>query len=71
MNQPLLWPTTLIPNHIKKARSRRGLKAIGYFEQVLQLSRGTLVGEYALQMLPTLRQQHFTVDGYRFFCVYD
>ena len=47
------------------------LKAIDDFEQVQQLAPGTPLAEYAQQVLPALREQQTTTDGYRFFCVYD
>src|SRR6266568_7342550 len=59
------------PKPYKEGAKQARPKAIGYFEQILQLSPGTLLGEYARQMLPTLRERLLTVDGYRFFCVYD
>lgn len=59
------------PKLYKEGSEQARLKAIGSFEQILRLSPRTLLGEYARQILPTLRQQQVTVDGYRFFCVYD
>jgi len=59
------------PKAYKEGSEQARLKAIGYFEQVLQLSPGTPLSEYARQILPTLRKQQLTEDGYRFFCVYD
>jgi hypothetical protein len=59
------------PKLYKEGSEQARLRAIGSFEQILQLSPRTLLGEYAGQFLPTLRQKQLTVDGYRFFCVYD
>jgi hypothetical protein len=46
------------------------LKAISYFEQVVQLAPETKFAEYAHQILPPLREQQ-TQTSYKFFCVYD
>lgn len=46
------------------------IKAIGYFEQVVQLAPETKLGEYARQVLPALRQRE-ALDTYRFYCIYD
>jgi hypothetical protein len=46
------------------------IKAIGDFEQVLQLAPGTKLSEFAQQVLPPLREKQ-VLDNYRFFCVYD
>jgi hypothetical protein len=59
------------PKLYQEGSEQARLKAIGYFEQVLQHSPGSLLGEYARQFLPILRQQQLTIDSYRFFCVYD
>jgi hypothetical protein len=59
------------PKLYKEGSEQARLKAIGYFEQVLQLSPGTLLDEYDRQVLSDLRAQKLTQDGYRFFCVYD
>jgi hypothetical protein len=69
-------PTTGMADYVnpqlyKEGSEQARLKAIGYFEQVLQLSPGTPLGEYGRQILPTLRAQQLTEDRYRFFCVYD
>jgi hypothetical protein len=59
------------PKLYKEGSEQARLKAIAYFEQVLQHSPGTLLGEYDRQVLSDLRAQKLTQDGYRFFCVYD
>jgi outer membrane protein assembly factor BamD (BamD/ComL family) len=59
------------PKPYKEGSEQARLKAIAYFEQVLQHSPGTLLGEYDRQVLSDLRAQKLTQDGYRFFCVYD
>jgi hypothetical protein len=46
------------------------LKAIAYFEELLQLVPGTELSKFADQVLPPLRN-HQILDNYRFFCVYD
>ncbi len=46
------------------------IKAIGYFEQVVQLAPETKLGEYARQVLPALRERK-AFDTYRFYCIYD
>jgi len=69
-------PTAAMADYVDPKLYREGseqarLKAIASFEQILQRSPRTLLGGYARQILPTLRQQQLTIDGYRFFCVYD
>jgi hypothetical protein len=59
------------PTLYKDGSEPARFKAIASFEQVLQLSPGTGLGEYSRQVLPTLRAQQLTTDAYRFFCVYD
>jgi hypothetical protein len=54
------------PKLYQEGSEQARLKAIGSFEQILKLSPRTLLGEYARQILPTLRQRQVTVDGYRF-----
>jgi hypothetical protein len=46
------------------------IKAIGYFEEVVQLAPGTSLSGFALEVLPPLRETQI-LDNYRFFCVYD
>jgi hypothetical protein len=46
------------------------IKAIAYFEQVVQLAPETKLGEYARQVLPALRERE-ALDTYRFYCIYD
>lgn len=46
------------------------IKAIGYFEQVVQLAPGTRLSEFAKQILEPLRAKQ-DLDNYRFICVYD
>jgi hypothetical protein len=46
------------------------MKAIGYFEEVVQLAPGTSFSRYALEVLPPLRDRQI-LDNYRFYCVYD
>jgi hypothetical protein len=62
-------------DYVDAERYREGaeearLKAIGYFEQVLQMVPETQLNEYARRVLPPLREQQ-VLDNYRFFCVYD
>lgn len=62
-------------DYVDAERYREGaeearLKAIGYFEQVLQMEPETQLTEYARRVLPPLREQQ-VLEGYRFFCVYD
>ncbi|HEX4544353.1 MAG TPA: hypothetical protein VH114_14400 [Candidatus Acidoferrum sp.] len=58
------------PNKFQEGAEEARIKAIGYFEQVLQLAPGTKLSEFAQQALPPLREQQ-VLDNYRFFCVYD
>jgi hypothetical protein len=51
------------PKLCKEGSEQARLKAIGSFEHILKLSPRTLPGEYARQILPTLRQQQVTADG--------
>jgi len=59
------------PKLYKEGSEQARLKAIESFVQILRLSPRTLLGEHARQILPTLRQQRLSEDGYRFLCVYD
>ena len=71
-NQPLSGMEDYVsPKQYQEGAAEARLKAIALFEQVLQLAPGTALGEYARQILPTLRDQQVIEDGYRFFCVYD
>ena len=58
------------PKQYHEGAEEARLKAIGYFEQGLQLAPQTKLAEYARQILPALRAQQVQ-DGYKFFCVYD
>jgi hypothetical protein len=58
------------PKKFHEGAEEARIKAIGYFEQVLQLAPGTKLSEFAQQVLPPLREQQ-VLDNYRFFCVYD
>lgn len=59
------------PKQYKEGSEQARLKAIDYFEQVLQQSPETQLGEYAREVLPALRERQLTSDRTRFFCVYD
>jgi hypothetical protein len=60
------------PKQYTEGSEAARLKAIEYFEQVPQIAKGTLLEQYALEVLPRLREQRrLGTDGYRFFCVYD
>ena len=59
------------PKQYQEGAEDARLKAIQYFEQNLQSSPASPVGEYANQILPVLREKKLLVDSYRFFCVYD
>jgi hypothetical protein len=58
------------PKHFQEGAEEARIKAIGYFEEVLQLAPGTKLSEFAQQVLPPLRKKQ-VLDNYRFFCVYD
>lgn len=58
------------PKRYHEGADQARVKAIGYFEQVLQLAPETKLAEYARHVLLALREQQVQ-DGYRFFCVYD
>lgn len=71
-NQPLPGMEDYVdPKLYQKGAAEARLKAIAYFEQALQLAPGTPLAQYAQEILPALRDQQLTQDGYRFFCVYD
>lgn len=59
------------PQAYQEGSEQARLKAISYFEQVLELSRDTPLGEYSRQIIPALREKQMTTDSYRFYCVYD
>jgi hypothetical protein len=60
------------PKQYTEGSEQARLRAIEYFEQVPQIAKGTLLEQYALEVLPRLREQRrLGTDGYRFFCVYD
>lgn len=58
------------PKRYNEGAEQARLKAIGYFEQVVQLAPETKFAEYAHQILPALREQQIQ-NTYKFFCVYD
>jgi hypothetical protein len=58
------------PTQFQQGAEDARLKAIAYFEQVLQLVPGTELSKFADQVLPPLHE-HQILDNYRFFCVYD
>jgi hypothetical protein len=58
------------PKQFQEGAEDARLKAIAYFEEILQLVPGTELSKFADQVLPPLRE-HQILDNYRFFCVYD
>ncbi len=58
------------PKRYNEGAEQSRLKAISYFEQVVQLAPETKFAEYAHQILPALREQQIQTT-YKFFCVYD
>ena len=58
------------PKRYNEGAEQARLKAISYFEQVVQLAAETKFAEYAHQILPALRAKQIQ-DTYKFFCVYD
>lgn len=58
------------PKQFQEGAEAARIKAIGYFDQVVQSAPGTRLSEFALQVLPPLRDRQ-VLDSYRFFCVYD
>jgi hypothetical protein len=58
------------PKQFQEGAEADRMKAIGYFEEVVQLAPGTSFSRYALEVLPPLRDQQI-LDNYRFYCVYD
>jgi hypothetical protein len=58
------------PKQFQEGAEDARLKAIAYFEEILQLVPGTELSKFADQVLPPLRD-HQILDNYRFFCVYD
>jgi hypothetical protein len=58
------------PKRYNEGAEQARLKAISYFEQVVQLAAETKFAEYAHQILPALRKQQIQ-NTYKFFCVYD
>ncbi len=58
------------PKRYKEGAEQARLKAISYFEQVVQLAAETKFAEYAHQILPALRKQQIQ-NTYKFFCVND
>jgi hypothetical protein len=57
-------------NQFQEGAEAARIKAIGYFEEVVQLAPGTSFSRYALEVLPPLRDRQI-LDNYRFYCVYD
>jgi len=58
------------PKRYNEGAEQARLKAISYFEQLVQLASETKLAEYAHQILPALREQKIQT-AYKFFCVYD
>ena len=58
------------PTQFQEGAEDARIKAIAYFEEILQLVPGTELSKFADQVLPPLRE-HQILDNYRFFCVYD
>jgi hypothetical protein len=58
------------PKRYNEGAEQARLKAISYFEQVVQLAPDTKFAEYAHQIVPALRNQQIQ-NTYKFFCVYD
>jgi hypothetical protein len=58
------------PKRYNEGAEQARLKAISYFEKVVQLAPETKFAEYAHQILPALRNQQIQ-NTYKFFCVYD
>jgi hypothetical protein len=58
------------PKEFQEGAEAARTKAIGYFEEVLQLAPGTEFSRFALEVLPPLREKQI-LDNYRFYCVYD
>lgn len=58
------------PKRYNEGAEPSRLKAISYFEQVVQLAPETKFAEYARQILPALREQQIQTT-YKFVCIYD
>jgi len=58
------------PKDFQEGAEEARVKAISYFEKVVQLAPGTSLSRYALEVLPPLREKQI-LDNYRFYCVYD
>jgi hypothetical protein len=58
------------PKRYHEGAEQARLKAIGYFEHVVQLAPETKLAEYARQILAGLREKQ-VMEGYKFFCIYD
>jgi hypothetical protein len=58
------------PKDFREGAEEARVKAISYFEKVVQLAPGTSLSRYALEVLPPLREKKI-LDNYRFYCVYD
>jgi len=58
------------PKEFQQGAEDARIKAIAYFEKVLQLAPGTAFSRFALEVLPPLREKQI-LDNYRFYCVYD
>lgn len=58
------------PKQFQEGAEAARIKAIAFFEEVLQLAPRTRLSKFALHVLPALRNQQ-VLDNYRFYCVYD
>lgn len=58
------------PKQYEPGAEKARTKAIAYFERIVQHAPQTEFAEYAKEVLPHLREQHFLEDP-KFFCVYD
>jgi hypothetical protein len=58
------------PKEFQEGAEEARVKAISYFEKVVQLAPGTSLSRYSLEVLPPLREKQI-LDNYRFYCVYD
>ena len=58
------------PRRYQTGANEARLKAIHYFESLLQIAPNTKLAEYASQALPPLRLEQVP-EEYKFFCIYD
>jgi len=58
------------PNQYQIGSEEALQKSLAYFEQVIQISPGTSLADYAAQVLSGLRERK-VIDPYWFYCVYD